>query len=160
MRIEYYLESDILMNEMGAVQLGNRVMINNEDLGIKDARGTLNSIFPKAFSKVSDLGIEQKRVKVRIRLDEEIQNLKPGYDVEIRIITDSRNNTLLVNKKAVFQYQGNDSVFVNENGMAKLRPIKTGLESDKQIEVLRGLSEGEVVILSPNEEIQDGTRIK
>ncbi len=156
----YYLESDILMEEIASVQQGSIVMINNEDLGIKDAEGTIINISPKAFGKVSDLGIEQKRVKVKIRMDEEIKTIKPGYDLEIKIITDSRKNILLVDEKAVFTYQGKDCVFIVEDGIAKLRNIEKGLESDQKIEVLSGLREGEKVILSPNEEIKEGSRIK
>lgn len=156
----YYLESDILMDEIGFIQQGSIVLISNEDLGFKDVRGKVSKISPKAFSKVSDLGIEQKRVKVRISIDEEIKALKSGYEVEIKIITDSKNDVLLVDKKAIFEYQDQECVFIAEEGTAKLRAIKKGLEGEDQIEVLDGLMEGEKVILSPNEDIKEGSRIK
>ncbi|MPN57567.1 hypothetical protein SDC9_205261 [bioreactor metagenome] len=38
--------------------------------------------------------------------------------------------------------------------------IDKGLESDDEIEVLKGLNEGQEVILSPDENIEEGTIIK
>jgi HlyD family secretion protein len=66
----------------------------------------------------------------------------------------------LIDEKAVFNYQGKDHVFINENGVAKLRAIEKGLESDKQVEVLKGLKEGDEVIISPEETLEEGTKLK
>jgi HlyD family secretion protein len=155
-----YLESDILVDDIANVKVGSTVLIENEDLGIKDVKGTVRKIYPKAFSKMSELGIGQKRVKTEIDFDENIENLKSGYDMTVKIITASKENTLLIDEKAIFEYQGKDHVFLNENGVAKLRAIEKGLESDEHVEVLSGLKEGEKVILSPDEKLVEGTKIK
>jgi HlyD family secretion protein len=155
-----YLESDILVDDIANVKVGSAVLIENEDLGIKDVKGTVRKIYPKAFSKMSELGIGQKRVKTEIDFNENIENLKSGYDMTVKIITASKENTLLIDEKAIFEYQGKDHVFVNENGVAKLRAIEKGLESDEYVEVLSGLKEGEKVILSPDEKLVEGTKIK
>jgi HlyD family secretion protein len=155
-----YLESDILVDDIANVKVGSTVLIENEDLGIKDVKGTVRKIYPKAFSKMSELGIGQKRVKTEIDFNENIENLKSGYDMTVKIITASKENTLLIDEKAIFEYQGKDHVFLNENGVAKLRAIEKGLESDEHVEVLSGLKEGEKVILSPDEKLVEGTKIK
>jgi HlyD family secretion protein len=155
-----YLESDILVDDIANVKVGSAVLIENEDLGIKDVKGTVRKIYPKAFSKMSELGIGQKRVKTEIDFNENIENLKSGYDMTVKIITASKENTLLIDEKAIFEYQGKDHVFLNENGVAKLRAIEKGLESDEHVEVLSGLKEGEKVILSPDEKLVEGTKIK
>ncbi len=164
-----YLESDILVEEIGDVKVGANVIIENEDLNIIDLKGTVRKIHPKAFSKMSDLGIEQKRVKVEIDLEKDPvkeegneywENLKPGYDLDVKIITAGKENALIIEESAVFAYQGEDHVFVVEDGKAKLRRIEKGIESDERIEVLQGLTEGEVVILSPDEAIEEGTKVK
>lgn len=156
-----YLESNILVEDIGKVRDGASVLIDNEDLGIKDVEGTVRKIYPKAFSKMSDLGIEQKRVTVEISLSNDITAvLKPGYDVDIRVIANRIDNALLINEKALFDYQGKSYVFVNDNDIAKLRQVEKGIESDGQVEVLKGLEENETVILSPDEKIEEGTKIK
>jgi HlyD family secretion protein len=155
-----YLESDILVDDIAKVKEGATVLIENEDLGVKAVKGTIRKLYPKAFSKISELGIEQKRVKSEIDFNENIADLKSGYDMTIKIITASKENTLLIDEKAIFEYQGKDHVFVNENGVAKLRAIEKGLESDDRVEVLSGLKEGEIIILSPDEKLAEGTNIK
>lgn len=157
---DIFLESDILVEDIRDVKLGADVIIENDDLGITGLKGTIRKIYPKAFSKLSDLGIEQKRIKVEIDFIDKIEVLKPGYDLDIKIITESKNNTLLVDEKAVFEYQGKDHVFVVDNGTATLRAIETGIESDNWVEVLKGLQEGEEIILSPDEKISEGIKIK
>lgn len=155
-----YLESDILVDDIANVKEGAIVLIENEDLGIKEVKGTLRKIYPKAFSKMSDLGIEQKRIKTEIDFNENIADIKSGYDMTIKIITASKQNTLLIDEKAIFEYQGKNHVFVNESGVAKLRVIEKGLESEDRVEVLSGLKEGEKIILSPDEKLAEGTKIK
>ncbi|SHI55058.1 efflux RND transporter periplasmic adaptor subunit [Lutispora thermophila] len=157
---EMYLVSDILVDDMADVREGSQVFISNEDLDIRDVRGTVIKIHPQAFSKISDLGIEQKRIRIEISIDEEIDELRPGYDMDIKIITASSQNTLLIEEKAVFEQGGNNYIFINDDGTARLRQIEKGLESDDMIEVTKGLQEGEKVILSPNANIKEGTKIK
>ena len=156
----YYIESDVLIEDIAGVKLGSSVILDDEDIGIKDMRGTVRKIYPKAESKMSDLGIEQKRVKVEIDLNNTVEGLRPGYEMNVKIITQSNKDTLLIDEKAVFNYQGKDQVFVNEGGLAKLRVIEKGLESNEQVEVVKGLKEGEEVILSPDETLEEGTKVK
>lgn len=157
---EVFLESDILVDDIGNVKQGSAVIIENDDLGIKGVKGTVRMIYPKAFNKTSDLGIEQKRVKTEIDFDSSGLELKPGYDLDIKIITASSKGTLLIHESAVFDYQGKAHVFVNEGGVAKLREIEKGLESDELVEVAKGLKEGEEVVLSPDEKLAEGTKIQ
>ncbi len=155
----FYLESDVLIEDVTGIKVGSPVIIEDEDLGIRDMKGVVRKIYPKAFSKMSDLGIEQKRVKVEIELKVPVEGLRPGYDMTVMIVTRSSNNTHLIPEKAVFNYNGKEHVFVNEGGKALLRPIRKGLESNEQVEVLEGLNEGEEVILSPDDALEEGTRI-
>jgi len=156
----FYIESDVLIEDISGVKLGSPVIIDDEDIGIKDMKGTVRKIYPKAESKMSDLGIEQKRVKVEIDLNSTVKELRPGYDMTVKIITQSKKDTLLIAEKAIFKYQGKDYVFVNEDGLAKLRVIEKGLESNEVVEVLKGLNEGEEIILSPDETLEEGSKIK
>ncbi|HHY77697.1 MAG TPA: HlyD family efflux transporter periplasmic adaptor subunit [Clostridiales bacterium] len=155
-----YLSSDILVDDIANIKEGSKVLISNKDLGINDIRGTVRKIYPQAFSKMSDLGIEQKRIKIEISFNEEIRDLKPSYDMNIKIITASSKSTLLIEDKAVFEQEGESYVFVNDNGTVRLKQIEKGLKSDDMIEVIKGLQEGEQVILSPDKNIREGIKIK
>jgi HlyD family secretion protein len=154
-----FIESDILVKEIKDVREGLPVIIYSEDLGIK-AEGYVRKIYPTAFSKISDLGIEQKRVRVEIEISDKDLKVRPGYEVDVRIITERKANILMIPESAVFEYNGKDHVFVNENGRAVLRQIEAGMKSDGKVEILDGLKEGEEVILSPGENLNEGIRVK
>ena len=67
---------------------------------------------------------------------------------------------LRVSDLAIFEKENKDCVYVIEDGIAVLREITTDLEGEDYTEVVSGLSEGEVLILSPNDDISDGVKVK
>lgn len=156
---ELYIESDILLGDIAKITESAAVNISNEDLGITDLQGNVIKIHPKAFSKISDLGVEQKRIKVDIEMENTPASLRPDYDLDIKIIVESKENTLIIPESAVFTIEEKEYVFVNQNGTAELREVTTGIESQRQVEILSGLEEGEIVILSPDEDIEEGVSI-
>jgi len=156
----YYIESDVLIEDIAGISVGSAVIIDDEEIGMQGVKGTIRKIHPKAQSVMSALGIEQKRVRVEINLENEAAGLRPGYEMTVKIIKQSSKGTLIIDEKAVFSYQGKDHVFVNEDGVAKLRAIEKGIEGSEQVEVVRGLMEGEEIILSPDETLEEGTKVK
>jgi HlyD family secretion protein len=157
---DLFLESDILLDKIGAVTEGAEVLINNEDFDISDLKGRVWKIHPRAFSKISELGIEQKRVRVEIEFSDVKGILKPGYEVDLKILTGSKEGALLIDKKAVFNRQDQNYVFVVENQQAVLKEIETGIESGDLVEVLQGLREGEEIILSPDQTVEAGKKVQ
>lgn len=158
---QLYIESDILISEIGNVKEGAQVYISNSDIGIDSVKGTVSKIYPKAFSKLSDLGIEQKRVRIEIDLEGNIPaKLKPGYDVDIKIAANSSENALMIPAKAVLTMEGKNYVWINDNGTAALKEIKKGIEGEDNVEVIEGLQEGDEIVVAADEDIKEGARIK
>lgn len=156
---ELYVEVDVLASEVGDIKEGGLAIIYSDDLGINELKGTVEKIYPKAFSKVSDLGIEQKRVRIDISIPQS-SKLKMGYDVDSKFQLWSKNDTLIVPDNTIFDFEDGKYVFVVENGKAALREVETGLEGEDFIEIKSGLKEGEKVIVSPDEDIKEGINVK
>ncbi|WP_427338390.1 efflux RND transporter periplasmic adaptor subunit [Caloranaerobacter sp. DY30410] len=156
---DIYLQADVLVDEIDKINKDTQVIVYSDELNINGA-GKVKKIYPKAFSKMSDLGIEQKRVKVDIDLLEKIPTLKIGYEVDVKFVVDKRQNVIVVPESAVFDFEGEDYVYVVEEDTAKLRKVNLGLKNDDIVEVISGLKEGDLVILSPDKDIKEGTRIK
>jgi RND family efflux transporter MFP subunit len=68
--------------------------------------------------------------------------------------------TLLVPAAAVRRHGQVSSVFVVEDGVARLRLIQVGATSSRDAEVLAGLDAGESIVVSPLERLADGVRVK
>jgi len=94
---------------------------------------------------------------------------RPGMTATVDVITNKRNNIIGVPISAIVIKSDTSSnakrtytkekikdtdekfecVFVKDNGTAKLRVIKTGIQDDSNIEIIEGLKEGEEVITGP-----------
>ncbi len=154
------LEVNILSDDIYNVHIGNEVEVRGKSIGDSILKGKVIKIAPEAKNITSSLGVNQKRVAVTIEINNDVGELKPGYDLDIKIITKMNSNTLVIPDTAVFDYKGNSCVFVVENGKTVIRQIKKGIESDKTIEVLDGLDVGQKIILKPDNNMKEGMKIK
>ena len=161
------VEADVLSLDVVAASVGDRAEIYGPAIGLPPARGIVERIYPAGFTKVSSLGVEQQRVKVIVRFDpSELKRLLRdrrlgvGYRVRVRIFTADKTQALLIPRSALFRAADNTwQVFAVRNGRARLQTVEVGLMNDEQVEIVRGLSEGEAVILAPESTLTDGARV-
>lgn len=154
------LEANILSDDVYKVKIGNEVEVSGKPIGDSIIKGKITKIAPEAKNITSSLGVNQKRVPVTIELNDTAGLLKPGYDLDIKVITEVKKDTLIIPDTSVFDYKGNSCVFVVDNGKAVIKQIKKGIESEKLIEVIGGLKSGEKVLLKPDNNIKEGMKIK
>ena len=154
------VEIELLSSDAVNVQRGADVSIGQWG-GDVPLRGKVALVEPGAFLKVSALGVEEQRVKVRVSfLDLPETTLGDRYRVEARITTWSAENVLQIPTAALFR-RGNEWVtFVVGGGKAKLAKIKVEHNNGEAVEVKEGLSEGQEVILYPPDTVDDGVAIK
>ena len=138
--------ADFLVDEAAQLREGMSVDIENEDLDLEIKELKILKIYPKAVAKISELGIEQKRVKIKVELDEEIGSFTLGSTVDVMVNTENREGVLYVNKDAVYEKEGKDYVTVIEGGIEVEKEIEKGLETDDYFEIISGLQEGEEVL--------------
>lgn len=154
-----YLEVDVLASEVGPIKEDGLVIIYSDDLGIDELKGRVEKIYPKAFSKVSDLGIEQKRVRIDVDIADDSQ-LRIGYEVDSKFRLWAKSDVLIVPDNTVFDLEDGKFVFAVEDNRAVLKEIEIGLEGENYIEIKSGLKEGDRVIISPDEDIEEGITIE
>ena len=105
----------------------------------------ISRIYPKAQSKISDLGVEQKRVRIEADLVD--TSYKLGSEVDVEIVLQEKSGVLIVNKDAVYEKDRKKYVTLLDGREKIEREIISGLEDDKNVEVLSGLSENDLVII-------------
>ena len=90
-------------------------------------------------------------------------SLKPNQVAIININDLSKGNSLVVSQNVVQKTEAGDLVYVAvvENGkkVAKARTVKTGISYNGNIEILEGLTAGEMVITQGYQDLVDGTLI-
>lgn len=130
---------------------------------------------PAAFTKISALGVEEQRVRVIADLTGPPGPLGDGYRVEARIVTWSADSVLKVPASAVFRRAAGAgeapgprptpgeaqgwAVFTVSGGRARLRPVAPGHRTAAEVEMLKGIVAGELVVLHPQNELRDGVRV-
>ncbi len=166
---ELEVEVEVLSEEAVAVAAGDVVEITVPASGHEPLRGTVSRIEPRGFTKVSSLGVEQQRVLVLVAFDprdlasflEAGHSLGVGYRLRVRIHTDARDSAVILPRSALFRGSGDRwNAFVIRNGHARLADLEIGLTNEAEVEVKRGLAEGDQVILAPETDLEDGERVQ
>jgi len=97
-------------------------------------------------------------VKVDLPADVGVE-LRPGMFARVDFRTGT-TRALRVPATAVVPAGALDRVFVLEDGRARLRLVTVGERSGEEVEVLSGLSAGDVVMTAPPPDLRDGQRVE
>jgi HlyD family secretion protein len=82
-------------------------------------------------------------------IDEMSEKLIPDINVDVDIVTASKENTLVVPRSSVFRNEGESVVLLSQGAQTVLKPVVTGLTTYDEIEILDGIEPGDVVVLNP-----------
>lgn len=94
-------------------------------------------------------------IKVTIEVRDYPPTTRPGDFVEVSIVTDRHQDTLLVPRLAVVTERGQRHVFVVEDDTAQRREVQVGFEDDDNAEILVGVEPGEEVVIQGQRALRD-----
>jgi HlyD family secretion protein len=121
--------------------------------------GRVRTVEPYAITKVSALGIEEKRVNVIADLERLPPELGDGYRVEVAFVVWESVQVLKVPASALFRRGAQWAVFVRQQGRARERLVQIGERNADEAQIVQGLQAGEEVLMYPGNQVRDGTRI-
>jgi len=151
--------TDVLTTDAVNIKPGALVLLQGWG-GDHPIRAKVRIVEPAGFTKISALGVEEKRVNVIADFIDPPEGLGDGFRVDASIVTWEGNRVLNVPGSAAFRDQDGWSVFVVDGGEARRRPVQIGHRNQTELEVLSGLSAGERVILHPSNQLSDGVRVR
>ncbi len=152
-----YLESLVLDSDVRDFKEGMTVFITIRD-DMEPAMGMVSKIHPKAYTKISDLGIEQKRVLVEITSDQ-LDQVRLGEELDVAFVIGQAMDVPRVAEELTYRVGDQVYVFVEKEGQVFDQPVEIGLEGESYMEILGGIKVGDQLIV-PTDEIEPGTRIK
>ena len=117
-------------------------------------------IEPYAFTKVSALGVEEKRTNVIAVFTEPPVPLGDGYRLQAHVVTYSADGVVRAPAGALFPCGGAWCVFAAEDGRARQRHVLVGHRTPEYFEVQGGLAVGTEVVCYPPNALVDGSRVK
>lgn len=183
---------DVNENDIVRVAVGNEVEIDVDAYSYLDKKfkGRVTAIANTANAKASPDAVTEFEVKIRI-LNSSYQELitsnkvpfRPGMTASVDIVTNTKKGILAVPLGAVTtrvpKIEGDEEdersqrkreedlkevVFVNNDGIAELKIVKTGISDFDNIEILEGVEEGAQVITGPylsvSKKLEAGDHVK
>jgi RND family efflux transporter MFP subunit len=106
------------------------------------------------------------KFEVELKVDQPVEGMRPGMSATTDITTSQRDSILSVPIQAVgrrkVKNEETQTVFVVKDGKAHLTPVKTGISSDVNTEVLEGVSAGDTVVTGPYKvlsKLKDGDKV-
>ncbi len=150
---------ELLSEEATQVKPGMPVILDGWG-GNQPLKAKVQRVEPYAFTKISALGVEEKRTNVVADFVDAPQSLGDGYRVNAHIVVWAADAVNKVPASALFRCAEAWCAFVVENGHAKRRIVTIGHRNAQEAEVLEGLATGETVIRHPANQIDEGVRVK
>lgn len=160
---ELEVASDVLTPDAIKLSLGGEARILNWG-GEDELIARIIKVSKAAKIKISALGVEEERTEVVVLLEKSpnglLEKLGDNYHVDVIFIISQTPNALSIPIGALVKVNDTWSVYLVQNGIARLREIHISRRNDKEALVVSGLAEGEVVILFPGDEIHSGVLVE
>jgi RND family efflux transporter, MFP subunit len=153
------VEAQLNEVDAGKVQLNRKVKVTSRVLGSTSLQGTVTQIAPEAVTGLNAQGNTSPTVGVKIHLDQAAKVLKPGYTVSLQIIVATKQGTLAVPLEALFQEGSKNYVYLIQNGQLLKKEVQVGIGNETQQEVTAGLKAGELVVLNPSTQLEQGMQV-
>jgi HlyD family secretion protein len=148
----------------GVIQLGKydaaKIMLGQKATIESSGRkydGTVSFISPAA---TRSMGAQDALLEAEIEILGVDGFLKIDFEANVEILTGEAKGVLKLPVECI-KYDKNDntSVFIIDDGAARLVPVSIGIQSDTEAQILEGLKEGDRVIMNPSITITDGTPV-
>jgi RND family efflux transporter MFP subunit len=143
-------------SEMGALRVGQPLTFFTDAVPGRTFTGKVKFINPAVDES-------NRSVKVVAEVENRQEVLKGGLFVTGRIVTGKRTGVLQAPRASLLSWDVGGrkaSLFVVTDNVARLRQVGTGVVSGDGVEIVSGLSAGEMVITRGGFNVRDGDRVK
>ena len=145
-------KADVAIHEssMRKVHIGLPAVITVDALPGAKFLGTVAKIAPLPDPQSMFMNPDLKVYNSDIYLDADDPSLRTGMSCKVEIIVDRYDDVVYIPVQAVLPIDGQPTVFVvKPDGSLEERKVEIGLDNNSVIRIISGLSEGEVVWLTP-----------
>ncbi len=118
--------------------------------------------FPASIQRINPaIDPSTGTVKVTLQFESGLEHLNTGMFVRVRIKIESREDAVILPKRALVRHRDENRVFVvNTDNVAEQRTVMLGLENMHSFEVLAGLEDNEILIVVGQHSIEDGQPVR
>ncbi|HXC04138.1 MAG TPA: efflux RND transporter periplasmic adaptor subunit [Bacteroidia bacterium] len=122
----------------GSIQKGQKLTFHTA--GLPDAfDGQIYAIEPK-------IDLATRTLQLRAICSNKEGKIHPGAFANIELVLKEASGTILIPTEALVPVLKGQNVYVYKGGLAIPKPVETGSRTDTQIEITKGLNEGDTII--------------
>jgi RND family efflux transporter MFP subunit len=133
--------------------LGQAAFVTNYNLKDDTLMATITELSP-AINEAT------RTFKGVMKVGNTALKMRPGMFVKAEIVIEKRDSAIVIERDIIQNRRGGKIVFVVEKNSAVERKIITGIETDKEVEVLSGLQPGENLVTEGYEMLSNRTKVK
>lgn len=141
--------------DIAQVRLGQKAQVMIDAYPEEIFAGKIVYIAPETTTSQGLVG-----VGVKIELEKADPQLKPGFTASGDIIVEEARNVLFLPVEAVSETERGNFVMVSEGGSSIRRKVTLGVSDGTNVEIKRGLEEGEIVFSSGLQRLIEQRRIQ
>lgn len=149
LRIDFRV-SEVFLTEVGK---GQEVNVTFDALPEQAYTGVISALDPV-------VSVEGRALSVRAILRNVDGKLRPGLFGRVKIVTDTRRSIMLPEAAIVTTPTGDRAVFIVVDGHAKMSPVEIGTRVPGAVEILTGVEDGDMVIVSGQLKVQNGAPVE
>jgi HlyD family secretion protein len=142
-------EVDIHETSLEKVRVGLPAVVTVDALPGKKFIGKVARIAPLPNPQSMWLNPDLKVYNADVDLEGNEPALRAGMGCKVEIIVEQYKDAVYVPIQSVLRVGGEPTVFVVKDGAIEERKVEVGLDNNRMIRIASGLSEGEVVLLTP-----------
>jgi HlyD family secretion protein len=147
------VEVDVPEDKIQDLCLGQRAEIKVDGYPDKLFQGQVSVIRPLIDSQT-------RTFAVKLDVPNPDFRLKPGMYARVKITLMEKNGVPIISRDSVLERDGVSYVMVAHESKAREQLIKTGLAQGNRVEVLDGVSPGDLVIVSGHQGLKSGMPVK
>ena len=120
-----------------------------------------NKVFKGEVNFVSSrINADTRSLLSRIKIDNKDLELISGSLLEVAVKFDLRNSLSVPDTSVMIEGDKSYVYKINDENIANKTEVKTGLRSDKNIEIISGLTEGDIIVAEGLKKVRPSGKIK
>ena len=139
----YMVSVDVSEEDIAGVSIGDAVKVEFDAYPDESYQGTVKAVTTTNTSTYA----KTVSYPVFVQIDGDTQKLYGGMTAQITFVSEEKDDTLYVSKKAIVKQDGKTYVYVGDGEEKELKEVQTGFENSTQIEITDGVSEGDVIYI-------------
>jgi membrane fusion protein (multidrug efflux system) len=138
---------------LGVLEVGQKIAVTVDAFPGKTFEGQVYAINPQ-------IDPSGRSIAVRARITNRDRILRPGLFVRVNLVLDARDNAITIPEQAVVPRGEGRFVFKVVDGKAVMTKVKLGKRQAGEVEVVDGLSPGDVIVTAGQMKVTDGGPVR